>query len=156
MLPLLDAIGEVPLPPYLGRDAEPDDIERYQTVYAKEAGAVAAPTAGLHFDEEMLEQTLAAGVRHAWVTLHVGAGTFQALRREHIEENRLHSERIRVPESCCEAVMETRAAGGALSPLGPQRSVPWKAHRRAARYRRTMAKPTCSSSRVTNSGRWTR
>ena len=118
VLPLLDAIGEVPLPPYLGRDAEPGDIERYQTVYAREPGAVAAPTAGLHFDAAMLHQTLDAGVRHAWVTLHVGAGTFQALRREHVEENRLHRERVLVPEDCCEAVAETRAAGGRVIAVG--------------------------------------
>jgi S-adenosylmethionine:tRNA ribosyltransferase-isomerase len=118
VLVLLDAVGEVPLPPYLGRDAEPEDIERYQTVYAREPGAVAAPTAGLHFDAAMLEQTLAAGVRHAWVTLHVGAGTFQALRRDHIEENRLHSERVLVPESCCEAVAATRASGGRVIAVG--------------------------------------
>lgn len=118
VLSLLDAIGEVPLPPYLGRDAEPEDIERYQTVYAREPGAVAAPTAGLHFDSAMLEQTLEAGVRHAWVTLHVGAGTFQALRREHIEENRLHRERVLVPESCRDAVAETRAAGGRVIAVG--------------------------------------
>jgi S-adenosylmethionine:tRNA ribosyltransferase-isomerase len=118
VLALLDAIGEVPLPPYLGRDAEPEDIERYQTVYAREPGAVAAPTAGLHFDAAMLEQTLEAGVRHARVTLHVGAGTFQALRREQIEENRLHSERVLVPESCCNAVLETRAAGGRVIAVG--------------------------------------
>ena len=118
VLPLLDAVGEVPLPPYLGRDAEPEDIERYQTVYAREPGAVAAPTAGLHFDTAMLEQTLAAGVRHAWVTLHVGAGTFQALRRDHIEENRLHSERVIVPRSCCDAVAETRESGGRVIAVG--------------------------------------
>ena len=86
---ILDAQGEVPLPPYLNRKAVTEDIERYQTVYARDAGAVAAPTAGLHFDQQMLDDTLAAGVRHAWVTLHVGAGTFQALRHEDIERNRL-------------------------------------------------------------------
>ncbi len=118
VLPLLDSVGEVPLPPYLGREAEPDDCERYQTVYAKDPGAVAAPTAGLHFDREMLEETLDAGVRHAYVTLHVGAGTFQALRNEHIEENRLHRERVFVGEATCEAVMETRAAGGRVVAVG--------------------------------------
>ncbi len=118
VLETLDSIGEVPLPPYLGREAEPDDNERYQTVYAKDPGAVAAPTAGLHFDLPMLEDTLAAGVRHAFVTLHVGAGTFQALRREHIEQNRLHTERVRVTEACCQAVRETRAAGGRVIAVG--------------------------------------
>ena len=118
VLQILESAGEVPLPPYLGRDAEADDSERYQTVYAKDPGAVAAPTAGLHFDQQMLDDTLAAGVRHAFVTLHVGAGTFQALRREHIEENRLHSERVRVTEACAQAVRETRAAGGRVIAVG--------------------------------------
>jgi S-adenosylmethionine:tRNA ribosyltransferase-isomerase len=118
VLPLLEAIGEVPLPPYLGRDAEPDDVLRYQTVYARNPGAVAAPTAGLHFDQQMLDDTLAAGIEHAWVTLHVGAGTFQALRREHIEENRLHRERVLVPAACCDAVTRTRAAGGRVIAVG--------------------------------------
>jgi S-adenosylmethionine:tRNA ribosyltransferase-isomerase len=118
VLAILESIGEIPLPPYLDREAEPDDAERYQTVYAKDPGAVAAPTAGLHFDRQMLDETLEAGIRHAWVTLHVGAGTFQALRREHIEENRLHSERVRVSEACCEAVRATRAAGGRVIAVG--------------------------------------
>ena len=118
VLPLLEAIGEVPLPPYLGRDAEPDDVQRYQTVYARDPGAVAAPTAGLHFDQQMLDDTLAAGVEHAYVTLHVGAGTFQALRREHIEENRLHKERVLVPAACSDAVARTRATGGRVIAVG--------------------------------------
>lgn len=118
VLTILESAGEVPLPPYLGRDAEPEDVERYQTVYAKDPGAVAAPTAGLHFDSTMLDETLAAGVGHAWITLHVGAGTFQALRREHIEENRLHSERVQVSAACCEAMRETRAAGGRVIAVG--------------------------------------
>ena len=118
VLPLLEAIGEVPLPPYLDRDAEPEDTVRYQTVYAQQPGAVAAPTAGLHFDDEMLEETLAAGVRHAWVTLHVGAGTFQPLRRDHIEENRQHEERVTVNEACCAAVEETRQGGGRVIAVG--------------------------------------
>jgi S-adenosylmethionine:tRNA ribosyltransferase-isomerase len=80
LMPLLETCGEVPLPPYLNRPAESADDERYQTVYAKDPGAVAAPTAGLHFDDAMLAETLSAGVRHAYVTLHVGAGTFQALQ----------------------------------------------------------------------------
>jgi S-adenosylmethionine:tRNA ribosyltransferase-isomerase len=76
VLSFLETHGEVPLPPYLGRDADSDDIERYQTVYARDPGAVAAPTAGLHFDEAMLEETREAGAGHAWVTLHVGAARF--------------------------------------------------------------------------------
>jgi S-adenosylmethionine:tRNA ribosyltransferase-isomerase len=115
---LLDSQGEIPLPPYLHRGAEADDIERYQTVYAKDPGAVAAPTAGLHFDRQMLDDTLAAGVRHAWVTLHVGAGTFQDLRHEDVERNRLHSERVQLGEECAELVRETRAAGGRVIAVG--------------------------------------
>jgi S-adenosylmethionine:tRNA ribosyltransferase-isomerase len=118
ILPFLELHGEVPLPPYLGRDAKRDDTERYQTVYARDPGAVAAPTAGLHFDDELLAETLAAGVKHAWVTLHVGAGTFQSLREEQIEQNRLHSERVQVGAECCAAVSETRAAGGRVIAIG--------------------------------------
>jgi S-adenosylmethionine:tRNA ribosyltransferase-isomerase len=118
VMPFLDEFGEVPLPPYLHRPAADTDTDRYQTVYAREPGAVAAPTAGLHFDDEMLEETRAMGIRHGWVTLHVGAGTFQSLRDEQIEANRLHSERVEVGESCCEAVRETRAAGGRVIAVG--------------------------------------
>ena len=118
VLPFLEAHGDVPLPPYLGRDAESDDIERYQTVYARDPGAVAAPTAGLHFDEAMLAETREAGARHAWVTLHVGAGTFQSLREEDIQDNRLHSERVEVSEACCEAIDVAKAAGGRVIAIG--------------------------------------
>jgi S-adenosylmethionine:tRNA ribosyltransferase-isomerase len=118
IMPFLDAHGQVPLPPYLGRDAEADDIERYQTVYAKDPGAVAAPTAGLHFDNELLAETRNAGVDHAWVTLHVGAGTFQSLREEDIEKNRLHAERVQVSAECCAAVAKTRRAGGRVIAIG--------------------------------------
>lgn len=118
LMPFLEKHGEVPLPPYLERDAESADDERYQTVYARDPGAVAAPTAGLHFDEAMLEETAAAGVRHAFVTLHVGAGTFQALRDADVEANRLHSERLIVDENCCELVRDTRAAGRRVIAVG--------------------------------------
>ncbi len=118
VLAFLEAHGEVPLPPYLNRDAEPADTERYQTVYAKDPGAVAAPTAGLHFDADMLAETRAAGVRHANVTLHVGAGTFQSLREEDIASNRLHSERVQVTDEVCAAVRETRASGGRVIAVG--------------------------------------
>jgi len=118
VLAYLDQFGEVPLPPYLDRDAESADDERYQTVYARDPGAVAAPTAGLHFDEAMLEETLAMGVQHAYVTLHVGAGTFQSLRHEDIEANRLHSERLFVDAACCTAVRQTRERGGRVIAVG--------------------------------------
>lgn len=116
--PYLEEHGSVPLPPYLQRDAAPEDAERYQTVYAREPGAVAAPTAGLHFDDAMLAETAARGIRHAWVTLHVGAGTFQNLRPEQLASNRLHSERVVVDEAACEAVTETRRRGGRVVAVG--------------------------------------
>ncbi len=118
VLSFLDEHGEVPLPPYLNRPASQADVERYQTVYAREAGAVAAPTAGLHFDAAMLEEMRALGVHQSRVTLHVGAGTFQPLRAEEIEENRLHSERVEVGQQCCAAVRATRAAGGRVVAVG--------------------------------------
>ena len=96
----------------------PADDERYQTVYARDPGAVAAPTAGLHFDAAMLGETRAAGVQHAFVTLHVGAGTFQALRHEDIDTNRLHSERLVVDQTCCAAVRQARERGGRVIAVG--------------------------------------
>jgi S-adenosylmethionine:tRNA ribosyltransferase-isomerase len=115
---LLESDGEIPLPPYLERAAEESDTNRYQTVYARDPGAVAAPTAGLHFDEEMLDETRAIGVRHAYVTLHVGAGTFQALRQDQVAANRLHSEQAELNQSVCDAVAETRARGGRVVAVG--------------------------------------
>jgi S-adenosylmethionine:tRNA ribosyltransferase-isomerase len=114
----LEVNGEIPLPPYLNRAAEPVDDDRYQTVYARQSGAVAAPTAGLHFDTEMLFETLSIGVRHCFVTLHVGAGTFQSLREEQVEANRLHSERVEVTDAVASAVRQTRAAGGRVIAVG--------------------------------------
>jgi S-adenosylmethionine:tRNA ribosyltransferase-isomerase len=114
----LESYGEVPLPPYLDRDEESADLERYQTVYAAQPGAVAAPTAGLHFDQQLLDETQAMGVRHATVTLHVGAGTFLPLREEQIDQNRLHSERLIVGADTASAVRETREAGGRVVAVG--------------------------------------
>ena len=116
--PYLEEYGEVPLPPYLNRDAEPADVERYQTVYARHDGAVAAPTAGLHFSEDMLSQTREMGVGHAYVTLHVGAGTFLPLRQQNIESNRLHSERLHVDEQTCREINRTRQEGGRVIAVG--------------------------------------
>lgn len=118
LTPYLDTFGAVPLPPYLQRTAESGDETRYQTVYAREPGAVAAPTAGLHFDEEMLEELAALGIRQAFVTLHVGAGTFQNLREEQVAENRLHSERVEVSQAVCDAVAATRERGGRVVAIG--------------------------------------
>jgi S-adenosylmethionine:tRNA ribosyltransferase-isomerase len=114
----LQKYGEIPLPPYLNRHEEAADSERYQTVYADLAGAVAAPTAGLHFDAEMLDEVKEKGVRHAFVTLHVGAGTYQPLREEQLAANRLHAERVLLGQDVCDAVSETRARGGRVVAVG--------------------------------------
>jgi S-adenosylmethionine:tRNA ribosyltransferase-isomerase len=115
---VLERCGNVPLPPYITHPAGPQDAERYQTVYAKEPGAVAAPTAGLHFDSAMLGRLAAQGVRLARVTLHVGAGTFQPVRGEQVERHHMHSERFAVPQDTVQAIAEARAAGGRVLAVG--------------------------------------
>ncbi|MDE2234581.1 MAG: tRNA preQ1(34) S-adenosylmethionine ribosyltransferase-isomerase QueA [Gammaproteobacteria bacterium] len=110
--------GHVPLPPYVRHADTAEDQERYQTVYAKVPGAVAAPTAGLHFDTALLERLRQGGVNFAYVTLHVGAGTFQPVREENILEHRMHSEQLVVSEALCEAVRETRSRGGRVVAVG--------------------------------------
>ena len=114
----LEAHGNVPLPPYLNRQAEPEDDRRYQTVYAARPGAVAAPTAGLHFDREMLAELEAKEVRHAFVTLHVGAGTFQTLKQESIADDRLHEERMELGAETSRAIHDTRRNGGRIVAVG--------------------------------------
>jgi S-adenosylmethionine:tRNA ribosyltransferase-isomerase len=118
VLDFFQAHGEVPLPPYIGRTAEAADRERYQTVYARAPGAVAAPTAGLHFDAAIFAALAAREVRHAFVTLHVGAGTFAPMRALHIEEHQMHEEYIEVPESTCAAMAAARAAGRRVIAVG--------------------------------------
>jgi S-adenosylmethionine:tRNA ribosyltransferase-isomerase len=118
VLPYFQAHGEMPLPPYLNRPAESRDRERYQTVYAREPGAVAAPTAGLHFDVATFKALEARGIAHAFVTLHVGAGTFQPLRVDELEKHVMHEEYYDVPESTCAAINATRAAGGRIVAVG--------------------------------------
>jgi S-adenosylmethionine:tRNA ribosyltransferase-isomerase len=115
---LLEAHGHMPLPPYIERSDAQEDRERYQTVYAAKRGAVAAPTAGLHFDQAMLDELAARGVESAFVTLHVGAGTFQPVRVEDIREHHMHSEYIEVPEAVVAAVARTRARGGRVVAVG--------------------------------------
>ncbi|MFT5449331.1 MAG: S-adenosylmethionine:tRNA ribosyltransferase-isomerase [Gammaproteobacteria bacterium] len=110
--------GSVPLPPYIQRPADPQDEERYQTVYAQRPGAAAAPTAGLHFDDAMLNRLQEQGVNVARITLHVGAGTFQPVRVEDIEEHVMHTERVVVGQPVCDAVKETRDAGGRVVAVG--------------------------------------
>ncbi len=110
--------GHVPLPPYIRRDDGPDDLRRYQTVYARAPGAVAAPTAGLHFDTALFDALDARGVRRTTVTLHVGAGTFQPVRVDDLDRHRMHSERVVVPPEACAAVAATRAAGRRVIAVG--------------------------------------
>lgn len=110
--------GSMPLPPYIERPSESEDATRYQTVYARESGAVAAPTAGLHFDERLLEQCTARGARISYVTLHVGAGTFQSIRVDDLDQHRMHSERIEVSAQVCEAIADTRARSGRIIAIG--------------------------------------
>ncbi|MGO1463514.1 MAG: tRNA preQ1(34) S-adenosylmethionine ribosyltransferase-isomerase QueA [Marinobacter sp.] len=118
VLDLLERIGHMPLPPYMDRPDESTDRERYQTVYAREAGAVAAPTAGLHFDEAVLEALKARGVESTFVTLHVGAGTFQPVRVENLDDHVMHSEVVHVSEETVEAVNRARARGGRVVAVG--------------------------------------
>ncbi|WP_439107764.1 tRNA preQ1(34) S-adenosylmethionine ribosyltransferase-isomerase QueA [Congregibacter sp.] len=116
--PLLARIGHMPLPPYIDRDDVLEDRERYQTVYAQRDGAVAAPTAGLHFDDALLARLEAMGVNRAQVTLHVGAGTFQPVRSENILEHQMHAEYLEVSQAVCDAVASTRERGGRVVAVG--------------------------------------
>jgi len=115
---ILAEYGHMPLPPYIKRADEPVDRDRYQTVFARYPGAVAAPTAGLHFDSGQLKQLQAGGVELATLTLHVGAGTFQPLRQAQLRAGRLHAERVQVSAVLCDAVMATRARGGRVIAVG--------------------------------------
>lgn len=115
---LLERHGKLPLPPYIQRAAGDPDEARYQTVFAREPGSVAAPTAGLHFDEALLERIAARGARCAWLTLHVGAGTFQPVRVEDLGEHRMHRERYLIPQETADAIAATRAAGGRVIAVG--------------------------------------
>jgi len=110
--------GEMPLPPYIGRKAESADLERYQTVYSRAPGAIAAPTAGLHFDSDIFAALEKRGIGHAFVTLHVGAGTFQPVRVDDIEGHEMHEEYLDVPGAACDAINAARAAGGRVIAVG--------------------------------------
>jgi len=118
VVPLLDAHGQVPLPPYIARAATEADRARYQTVFARAPGAVAAPTAGLHFDRETLDALAERGVERAFLTLHVGAGTFAPVRTERIEDHELHAEWLEVSAETCAAVARCHAAGGRVVAVG--------------------------------------
>ena len=115
---ILERLGHMPLPPYIERDDTLLDQERYQTVYARHRGAVAAPTAGLHFDDAMLQAIQQQGVELAFVTLHVGAGTFQPVRVDQIAEHKMHAEWMQLTEAVVAAVAQTRARGGRVIAVG--------------------------------------
>ncbi len=115
---LMRTEGCLPLPPYIQRSAHALDESRYQTVYAQHAGAVAAPTAGLHFDQPLLDRLQQAGIQCAEVTLHVGAGTFQPVRVENLDEHQMHHEWLQVSKQVCEQITKTKAAGGRVVAVG--------------------------------------
>lgn len=118
LLELLAEIGHIPLPPYIDRADDADDFHRYQTLFAQQAGAVAAPTAGLHFDQAMLDQLDAKGIAKAYVTLHVGSGTFQPVRVENLDEHIMHKEFFQVSAETVAAVEATRQRGGRVVAIG--------------------------------------
>ena len=118
VMDMLEKEGHVPLPPYIERPDEETDRERYQTIYARFPGAVAAPTAGLHFEQKLLQELRDRGVDSTFITLHIGAGTFQPVRTDNIEEHRIHSEYLEVGEEACRKVEQTRASGGRIIAVG--------------------------------------
>jgi S-adenosylmethionine:tRNA ribosyltransferase-isomerase len=118
VLEFFQAHGQIPLPPYIDRAAEEADRERYQTVYARSPGAIAAPTAGLHFDDAIFAALTARGIGHAFVTLHVGAGTFSPMRVQDIDRHEMHSEYVEVPDATCVAIDRARARGGRVIAVG--------------------------------------
>ena len=118
VLDLLDQHGNLPLPPYITHLASAEDEQRYQTVFAAHAGAVAAPTAGLHFDENMLDQLKNKGVQIAFVTLHVGAGTFKPVKVDHIADHKMHSEIYSIPQATVELIQSAQSRGNKVTAVG--------------------------------------
>lgn len=118
VLEFLQQHGSLPLPPYIERQVNRDDLERYQTVFAARTGAVAAPTAGLHFDEELLSRCTSKGVEQEFVTLHVGAGTFQPVRNDDLESHVMHAERLSVTDDVCRKIQQTKQQGGRVVAIG--------------------------------------
>jgi S-adenosylmethionine:tRNA ribosyltransferase-isomerase len=118
LVELLERYGKLPLPPYIAHAADTQDEERYQTVYARTPGAVAAPTAGLHFDDGVMQALAEKGVAQAFVTLHVGAGTFQPVRVEEISQHKMHSEWYEIPQETVDAIRRTRDRGGKVVAVG--------------------------------------
>ncbi len=117
-LSLLEKHGQLPLPPYITHEANADDLERYQTVVAKNPGAVAAPTAGLHFDQETLDKIMSKGIKYTTLTLHVGAGTFTPVRTEDLSEHKMHSEWFSIPTETQELIKKTKLLGGKVIAVG--------------------------------------
>jgi S-adenosylmethionine:tRNA ribosyltransferase-isomerase len=115
---LLDEVGHIPLPPYIERSDEQADLERYQTVFAEREGAVAAPTAGLHFDNELLKSLEQQGINHTFVTLHVGAGTFQPVKTEQIANHKMHSEYFEIDQNTIDKINQTKINGGRIIAVG--------------------------------------
>jgi S-adenosylmethionine:tRNA ribosyltransferase-isomerase len=115
---LIDRYGQLPLPPYIQHAADATDAQRYQTVYAKHPGAVAAPTAGLHFDQALLDQLQQQGVLLTWLTLHVGAGTFQPVRTENLAEHQMHSEWYRLPQTTVDIIQTAQRSGRKVIAVG--------------------------------------
>jgi S-adenosylmethionine:tRNA ribosyltransferase-isomerase len=118
LMAILQRLGHMPLPPYITREDTSSDRQRYQTVFAETPGAVAAPTAGLHFDQNLLDQLKHKGVESTTVTLHVGAGTFQPVRVDEVKDHQMHAEWLEVSASTCAAIAETRARGGRVVAVG--------------------------------------
>jgi len=118
LMSFLKDMGHMPLPPYITREDTDRDRRRYQTVFAETPGAVAAPTAGLHFDQDLLDQLKDQGIESTTVTLHVGAGTFQPVRVDNIEDHHMHAEWLNVPQSACDAIAAARARGGRVIAVG--------------------------------------
>lgn len=139
VMALLQRAGELPLPPYITHTPDDSDAERYQTLFAREPGAVAAPTAGLHFDEALLARLRERGVQTATLTLHVGAGTFQPVRSDDLAEHRMHAERYQISAALCEAIEATRARGGRVVAVGTTVSRALESAALAQDRRRTVA-----------------
>jgi len=118
LLDLLDNVGHMPLPPYIERSDDKADLERYQTVFARHEGAVAAPTAGLHFDDELLSTLEEKGINHCFVTLHVGAGTFQPVKADEITDHKMHSEYFEINQATVDQINQTKANGGRIIAVG--------------------------------------
>ncbi len=145
VLDVLEQYGALPLPPYITHQPNEQDMQRYQTVYAREPGAVAAPTAGLHFDEAMFEQLAQLGIEKTFVTLHVGAGTFQPVRDGDLANHVMHSEWYTVPQSTVQAIARARAAGGRIIAVG---TTSVRALESAAKLDPTLSRPQSGDTRL--------